>query len=71
MTGLYKGDIRELIKKVPNESIDCIVSDIPYRIIAGGVRIVPQDDEMGGVLKQEDKGDLQKPKNAKRCRILV
>ena len=52
--GLHLGDTRELIKKVPNESIDCIVSDIPYRINAGGVRIVPQDDEMGGILNKRD-----------------
>ena len=48
MQGLHLGDARELLPLIPSESVDCIVSDIPYRIIAGGVRIVAQDDEMGG-----------------------
>lgn len=54
MQGLHLGDARELLPLIPSESVDCIVSDIPYRIIAGGVRIVAQDDEMGGVLNKRD-----------------
>lgn len=53
---VHLGDMKELIKKIPDESIDCIVSDIPYKIIAGGVRIEQQNDECSGILnKRTDK----------------
>jgi len=33
---IYLGDAYELIKQIPNKSIDCIYTDIPYLIVSGG-----------------------------------
>lgn len=30
------GDTRELIKELADESVDLVVSDIPYRCVSGG-----------------------------------
>lgn len=42
---VYNEDIRTLLPKIDSESIDLVVSDVPYKVIAGGVRIVYEDDE--------------------------
>ncbi len=39
---------------IPSESVDCVVTDCPYRIIAGGIRLVEQKDEPRGVLGKRD-----------------
>lgn len=44
----------EGFKSLPDESIDLVVTDPPYKIIAGGVRIVDVGDECGGVLRKRD-----------------
>lgn len=36
MIDLRMGDALEILKTIPNESIDCIVTDPPYKIITGG-----------------------------------
>lgn len=36
MINLYHGDCLEVMKDIPDNSIDLIVSDIPYKIISGG-----------------------------------
>lgn len=41
---IYNLDILELTKHIPDEYFDCIITDCPYKIIAGGVRIVEMDD---------------------------
>ena len=33
---IYLGDSYELIKKIPNNSVDLIITDPPYEIVAGG-----------------------------------
>lgn len=35
-TSLYNGDCYELIPRLPDTSIDLVVTDPPYRIIMGG-----------------------------------
>jgi site-specific DNA-methyltransferase (adenine-specific) len=54
MTNIQQGDCLALIKSIPDESIDCVVSDCPYKIIAGGIRVEYQDDEPSGVLNKRD-----------------
>lgn len=51
---LLLGDSRELLKTIETNSIDAIVTDPPYRIIAGGVRILYENNEIGGVLNKRD-----------------
>lgn len=34
---IYLGDSYELIKKLPDKSVDCIYTDVPYLYVSGGV----------------------------------
>jgi len=36
MSSLKMGDAIEILKSIPSESIDCVVTDPPYKIITGG-----------------------------------
>ncbi len=49
---LHRGDCLEVIKSIPNESIDLIVSDVPYKVISGGRP--KQKGQPGGILKKND-----------------
>ena len=51
---LINNDCLDVLKTISNESIDCVITDCPYKIIAGGVRIEYQNDECGGVLNKRD-----------------
>lgn len=33
---LYNGDCLEIMKKIPDKSVDCVITDPPYRTISGG-----------------------------------
>lgn len=50
---IYLGDSYELIKKIPDKSIDCIYTDVPYLYDSGGgggselsKRIIKLDKEL-------------------------
>ena len=47
-TKLLQGDCLELMKKIPNESIDLIVTDPPYRVTSKG-----NTGNSGGMLKKD------------------
>lgn len=47
---LYNQDCLVGLKDLPDESIDLVATDCPYKIVAGGVTISEQDNECGGVL---------------------
>ncbi len=51
---IYNLDCLEVLKQIPSESVDLVVTDCPYRIIAGGVRTKYKDDECSGVLGKRD-----------------
>lgn len=44
-------DCRNVFKQLPDESIDLVVSDVPYKIIAGGVKVVANGNEPKGILR--------------------
>lgn len=46
------GDTKIVLKEVADESIDLIVSDIPYKIVAGGCSVVDDGKGTGGILKR-------------------
>ena len=48
-------DCLDGMSRIPSKSIDCVVTDCPYRICSGGVRLVPDGKECGGVLKKQQK----------------
>lgn len=43
-------DCRNVFKQLPDESIDLVVSDVPYKIIAGGVKVNLKGNEPSGIL---------------------
>ena len=49
---LYNGDCLEVMNIMDSESIDCCVSDIPYKIVAGGVAIKDNGNECKGILNR-------------------
>jgi len=59
---IYNMDCMDGLKQIKDESIDCIVSDVPYKIIAGGVRIEYQNDECSGVLNKRKQTAKNDPK---------
>lgn len=48
---LFQGDCLEVMKDIPDNSIDCAVIDPPYKIVAGGCRKVP-DKECSGIFNK-------------------
>lgn len=56
---LYNDDCLKVLSTLPDESVDLVVTDCPYKIVAGGVTIKERSDECGGVLSKRavaDKG---------------
>lgn len=40
------------IKNIPDDSVDCVVTDPPYKIIAGGCTVKEGDKETSGILRK-------------------
>ena len=51
---IFNGDCRDLLKQYSDEFFDCVVSDVPYKIITGGARISEESQEKYG--KSDPKG---------------
>lgn len=51
---IFNGDCRDLLKQYRDEFFDCVVSDVPYKIITGGARISEESQEKFG--KSDPKG---------------
>lgn len=49
---LLKGDCLELLKEIPDKSIDLIVTDCPYHIVSGGCTNIPRKDEPSGIFNR-------------------
>ena len=47
MFDLRQGDCLEVMKSIPDESVDCAVIDPPYKIVAGGCRKVAKNECSG------------------------
>jgi site-specific DNA-methyltransferase (adenine-specific) len=50
MIQLIHGDCLEEMKKIPDGSVDLIVTDCPYKIVSGGCTKVPFKGEMQGIM---------------------
>lgn len=55
---LIHGDCLEVMKMLADNSIDCVVTDCPYKIIAGGVRVVYEDSDKTDWSATDPKGVL-------------
>ena len=50
---LYNDDCQEVLKDMPDESIDLVITDCPYHIVSGGCRTVAKN-ECGGILSNRE-----------------
>lgn len=57
---IYNQDCIEGMKELPDESVDLIVTDCPYKIIAGGVTIEQRKDEVSGIFQKRAISDGSK-----------
>ena len=62
---LLKGNCLELMKDIPNESIDLIVTDCPYHIVSGGCTNVKRDDEPSGIFNRRNAFTQKNAKSGK------
>lgn len=60
---LFRGDCLELMKNIPDKSIDLVVTDCPYKLIAGGVTIEERKDECSGIFRKRVVSDGTKVSN--------
>ena len=54
---LYNDDCLNVLSELPDESVDLVVTDCPYKIVAGGVTIEERKDEVSGILRKRAKSD--------------
>lgn len=52
MIDLRHGDCLEVLKTIPDKSIDLVVTDCPYRIVQGGCTNIPRQDEPSGIFNR-------------------
>lgn len=51
-SNLFNEDCLEVMKGIPDGSVDCAVIDPPYKIVAGGCRKVAKDNECAGIFNR-------------------
>lgn len=54
---IYNEDCLQVMKRLPDNCIDLVVTDCPYKIIAGGVTIEEKENEMSGIMQKRYKSD--------------
>ena len=47
------GDCYEVIKSIPDKSIDCIYTDIPYLFADGGSSTIPLSQRINNIVRKE------------------
>lgn len=55
LNSLVQGDCLEVMNDIPDKSIDLVLTDPPYKIISGGVTIIPNKNEPKGIFNRRDK----------------
>lgn len=60
MNKIYNSNCLDVLNEIPNESIDLVVTDCPYKIIAGGVRTEYKDGDKKNYSKTDPKGILSR-----------
>ena len=51
---LYNDDCLDILKSMEDESIDLVVTDCPYHIVAGGCTNIPRKDEPKGIFNRRN-----------------
>lgn len=52
MVDLRNADCLDVLKRIPDESIDLVVTDCPYKIVQGGCTNIPRKDEPSGIFNR-------------------
>ena len=65
MIDLIQGDCLEVMKTIPDESIDLILTDCPYHIISGGCTNIPRKDDHSGIFNRRNTFTQKNAKNGK------
>lgn len=60
---LYNEDCLKILKDIESESIDCVVTDCPYRITGGGSNA---DTNVGGILDHRKDGTFRKDEHGNK-----
>ena len=60
---LYNDDCLNVLKNLPNESVDLVVTDCPYRITGGGSNA---DTNVGGILDHRKDGTFKKDEHGNK-----
>lgn len=62
---IYNEDCIQGMKKLPDKSIDLIVTDCPYHIVAGGCSNIPRKDEPSGIFNRRNTFTQKNAKSGK------
>ena len=65
MIDLRKGDCLEVMKDIPDKSVDLIVTDCPYHIVSGGCTNIPRKDEPSGIFNRRNTFTQKNAKSGK------
>lgn len=62
---IYNKDCLDVLKNIPDNSIDLVVTDCPYKIVSGGCTNVPRKDEPSGIFNRRLAFTQQNAKSGK------
>ena len=62
---VYNEDCLEVLKRLPDESIDLLVTDCPYHIVSGGCTTIPRKDEPRGIFNHRNAFTQKNAKSGK------
>ena len=62
---IYNKDCLDVLKNIPDNSIDLVVTDCPYKIVSGGCTNVPRKDEPSGIFNRRSAFTQQNAKSGK------
>ena len=65
MIDLRCGDCLEIMKDIPDNSIDLVVTDCPYHIVSGGCTNIPRKDEPSGIFNRRNTFTQKNAKSGK------
>lgn len=65
MIDLRHGDCLEIMKDIPDNSIDLVVTDCPYHIVSGGCTNIPRKDEPSGIFNRRNTFTQKNAKSGK------
>lgn len=65
MIDLRCGDCLKILKDIPDNSIDLVVTDCPYHIISGGCTNIPRKDEPSGIFNRRNTFTQKNAKSGK------